>query len=56
MTNKMMHVGIDDITYDERHTRHLYIEIGKLRILNYTMRRADTTMHTTDTQEFWRKP
>ena len=53
MTNKMMHVGIDTITYDECYARQLYIETHKLRILNYTVRRTDTIICNTDTLEFW---
>ena len=53
MTNKMMHVGIDVITYDESYTRQLYIEKNTLRILNYTVRRTGTTMYSTDNLVFW---
>ena len=55
MTNKMMHVGIDDITYDEDYVRQLYIETYKLRILDYTARRTDTIIRNTDTLEFWER-
>jgi len=55
MINKMTHVGIDAITYNESYARQLYIKTHKLRILNSTERRTDTTMHTTDTIKFWGK-